>query len=32
VKGLMITIDASGMSTTKSGGIMTVQGSLVMVN
>lgn len=32
IKGVMITTDASGMATHKSGGIMTVQGSMVMIN
>jgi type VI secretion system secreted protein VgrG len=32
IKGIMITTDASGMATHKSGGIMTIQGSMVMIN
>jgi type VI secretion system secreted protein VgrG len=32
IKGTMVTTDASGMATHKSGGIMTIQGSLVNIN
>ena len=32
IKGIMITTDANGMATHKSGGIMTIQGAMVMIN
>lgn len=32
IKGILITTDASGLATHKAGGIMTIQGAMVMIN